>query len=85
MNEEKLVTEQQLPRLATVENAAKIFAEAGQTQDAIRQCIFKSADHINSRGMKISGNGLAATGAIIRRGRRVLIDIDRYGAWLAGR
>lgn len=73
-----------LPRLATVENAAKAFADAGQTPLAIRANIFKSEDRFNSRGEAIRGNGLAATGAVIRRGRRVLVDLDRYGAWLAG-
>jgi hypothetical protein len=27
-------------------------------------------------------NGLAESGAILRRGRRVYIDVDRYFAWL---
>ena len=52
---------------------------------AIRANIFKAADRFNSRGEKINGNGLAAAGAIVRRGRKVLLDLDRYGAWLAGR
>lgn len=73
-----------LPNLATVENAAKHFANAGQTPGAIRCNVFKAEDRLNSRGEKIPGNGLAAYGAIIRRGRRVLIDLNRYGAWLAG-
>ena len=73
-----------LPNLATVEVTAKAFANAGQTLSAIRANIFKSEDRQNSRGEKIAGNGLAAAGAIIRRGRKVLIDLDRYGAWLAG-
>lgn len=73
-----------LPNLATIEIAAKHFANAGQTPGAIRCNIFKADDRLNSRGEKIPGNGLAAHGAIIRRGRRVLIDLDRYGAWLAG-
>ena len=73
-----------LPRLATVEKASEAFAEAGETPAAIRANIFKAADRFNSRGEKISGNGLAATGAIIRRGRKVLIDIDKYSAWLSG-
>lgn len=30
-------------------------------------------------------NGLAASGAIIRRGRRILIDEDRYYAWMRER
>ena len=73
-----------LPNLATVENAARHFANAGQTPGAIRCNIFKAEDRLNSRGEKIPGNGLAAHGAIIRRGRRVLVDLNRYGAWLAG-
>lgn len=73
-----------LPRLATIERAAEIFADAGETPSAIRANVFKADDRYNSRGEKIAGNGLAATGAIIRRGRKVLIDIDRYGAWLSG-
>ena len=79
-----MTAETSLPRLATVENAAKVFADAGQTPLAIRANIFKADDRLNSRGEKIKGNGLAATGAIIRRGRRVLVDLDRYGSWLAG-
>jgi len=74
-----------LPRLATVEKAAEVFADAGETTAAIRGNIFKSADRLNSRGEKINGNGLAAAGAIVRRGRKVLIDLDAYGKWLAGR
>ena len=73
-----------IPNLATVENAAKFFVNAGQTPGAIRCNVFKSNDRINSRGEKILGNGLADYNAIIRRGRRVLIDLDRYGAWLSG-
>ena len=72
------------PNLATVENAAKHFANAGQTPGAIRCNIFKADSRLNSRGETILGNGLADHGAIIRRGRRVLIDLDRYGSWLAG-
>jgi hypothetical protein len=62
-----------LPRLATVANTAKVFAEAGQTQWAIRA-------HIRAQDQ----NGLAASGAIHRRGRQVLIDLHRYAAWLKG-
>jgi hypothetical protein len=83
MQEEKAATNT-LPKLATVENAAKAFPSAGLTPAAIRSQIFKADDRLNSRGEKIAGNGLAAYGAIIRRGRKVLIDLDRYGAWLAG-
>jgi hypothetical protein len=74
-----------LPRLATVEKTAEKYSDAGETPAAIRANIFKATDRINSRGEKIPGNGLAAAGAIVRRGRKVLIDLDKYGAWLAGR
>ncbi len=83
MNEQ--IATQALPRLATVCKAAEVFANAGETKAAIRANIFKASDRFNSRGEKIPGNGLAAAGAIVRRGRKVLIDLDRYGAWLAGR
>ena len=45
----------------------------------------QAQDRLNSRGDRIAGNGLAAHGAIVRRGRKVLIDVHRYGNWLAGR
>ena len=73
-----------LPRLATIPKVVEAFPEACLTSAAIRMQVFKADDRLNSRGDKIKGNGLAQSGAIIRRGRKVLIDIDRYGAWLAG-
>jgi len=82
MNAEEMAT---LPRLATIEVTAQVFSNAGETPAAIRANIFKAAERFNSRGEKIPGNGLDRYGAVIRRGRKVLIDLDRYGAWLAGR
>ena len=71
--------------VVTVDVLASIFSEAGKTPSAIRADIFKAEDRLNSRGERISGNGLAVHGAVIRRGRKVLIDVHRYGNWLAGR
>ena len=73
------------PWLATVEVAATVYADAGKTASAIRADIFKAEDRLNSRGERIAGNGLAAHGAVIRRGRKVLLDVHRYGHWLAGK
>ena len=73
------------PWLATVPVLASVYSDAGKTPGAIRMDIFKADDRLNSRGEKIEGNGLAAYGAIVRRGRKVLIDVHRYGNWLAGR
>lgn len=70
--------------LVTVDVAASIYADAGKTPSAIRADIFKADDRLNSRGDKIAGNGLASHGAVVRRGRKVLIDVHRYGNWLAG-
>ncbi len=71
--------------LATVPVIASIYADAGVTPGAVRMDIFKAADRKNSRGEIIKGNGLAEHDAIVRRGRKVLIDVHRYGNWLAGR
>ena len=71
--------------IVTVDVLASIYVDAGKTPSAIRADIFKADDRLNSRGERIAGNGLAAHGAVIRRGRKVLLDVHRYGNWLAGR
>jgi hypothetical protein len=50
---------------------------------SLRDLIFKSSDRINSRGERIPGNGLEASGAIVRIGRRVLIDEQGFFRWIA--
>jgi len=72
-----------LPRLSTVKNLPSQFPLASLTPAAIQGHIFKAKDRFDSRGRRIPGNGLAATGAIIRRGRKVLVDVDKYAAWLS--
>ena len=83
MSESQAITAT-LPKLATVKTLPSCFPLLGLTAAAIHGQIFKSSDRFDSKGRKIPGNGLGATGAIIRRGRKVLIDVDRYGAWLSG-
>ena len=73
-----------LPKLATVKNLPSCFPLVGLTPAAIHGHIFKSQDRFDSKGRKIAGNGLGASGAIIRRGRKVLIDVDKYASWLSG-
>jgi len=80
----QLVAAHNLPKLATVKNLPSCFPLLGLTIAGIHGEIFKSQDRFDSKGRKIPGNGLAATGAIIRRGRKVLIDVDKYAAWLSG-
>jgi hypothetical protein len=73
----------ELPKLSTVKNLPSFFPAAGLTTPAVLGHIFKSQDRFDSKGRKIPGNGLAATGAIIRRGRKVLIDVNKYAGWLS--
>lgn len=79
------VSERSPAWIVTVDVLASIYADARKTPSAIRADIFKAEDRFNSRGERIPGNGLAAHRAVIRRGRKVLIDVHRYGNWLSGR
>jgi hypothetical protein len=53
------------------------------TQPALRNLILNAEDRFNSRGERIPGNGLLAAGAIVRLGRRVYIDEEKFFRWLA--
>lgn len=52
------------------------------TSPALRNLIFKADSRKSSNG-EIPGNGLSQAGAIIRLGRRVLLDETRFLAWVA--
>ena len=52
------------------------FSEA-----ALRNLIFKADPRHSTRG-EIPGNGLIEAGAIIRIGRKVLLDEERFFAWM---
>lgn len=51
------------------------------TESALRNLIFKAEPRHSSKGI-IPGNGLIEAGAIIRRGRKVLLHEPRFFAWL---
>lgn len=68
-------------RLATVRQTTQAYAGLF-TEQGIRDLIFKAEDRFNFRGDRIKGNGLADHGAIVRLGRRVLIDLDGFESWL---
>ncbi|MSQ55590.1 MAG: hypothetical protein EXR31_09500 [Betaproteobacteria bacterium] len=53
------------------------------TKPALRNLILNAEDRISSRGERIPGNGLAEAGAIVRIGRRVLIDEEAFFRWIA--
>ena len=53
------------------------------TKPSLRNLILYAEDRQNSRGERIPGNGLAEAGAIVRVGRRVLIDEAAFFIWIA--
>lgn len=52
------------------------------TESSMRHLIFNSRSRYSASGEKIQGNGLVESGAIIRIGRRVLIDAAKFREWM---
>lgn len=50
------------------------------SESSVRHLIYGSEDRVASNGDVIKGNGLGP--AIIRIGRRVLIDLDEFDRWI---
>lgn len=65
--------------LYTVEQFAQ--AEPAFTAAALRNLIFKAEPRHSSKG-EIPGNGLIECGAIVRRGRKVMIHRERFLDWV---
>lgn len=70
------------PSLLTV----KAFCEkhSAFSEGGMRYLIFQSQDRHEANGKIVSGNGLDQAGAIVRVGRRVLIDEQAFFRWVAG-
>lgn len=66
-------------RLATIAQAAEQYPFS---RAALRDLKFRAFDRTNSRGEIIRGNGSGAAGVWIQVGRKVLIDLDRFDAWI---
>ncbi len=47
-----------------------------------RHLIFNSEPRIASNGDTIPGNGLKESGAILRIGKKILIDLDSFDQWI---
>jgi hypothetical protein len=73
-NQVQVSTLPPLRRLLTVRQLAERYS--CWTEPAIRDLILHSRDRLNSRGEKVSGNGLDE--AIVRVGRKVLIDEPKF-------
>ena len=53
------------------------------TPSSLRNLIFKADERQSTNGL-IAGNGLIECGAIIRLGRKILINEDRFFQWIEG-
>ena len=67
-------------RFATIKQAA--IAHPAFTEAAFRDIRFKAFDRKNSRGEVIKGNGTGEFGCWIEVGGKVLLDLERFDAWL---
>jgi hypothetical protein len=52
------------------------------SEPSLRWLIFNSTERKTSRGDRIPGNGLTESGVVLRVGRKVLIDENRFFEWL---
>lgn len=67
-----------LPVLLGVENFS--MRHPAWTVSSLRNLVWRANDRLNSKGIKIPGNGLAP--AIVRIGRKLLIDEKKFFAWI---
>jgi hypothetical protein len=67
------------PNLMTVRVACQRYKDAFPNERVLRNLIFKARDRYSSGGV-IKGNGLDV--AIIRVGRKILIDEDKLIGWI---
>lgn len=68
--------------LFTVEQFSK--TQPAFTQSSLRNIIYMANPRKSTQGV-IQGNGLLECGAIIRVGRKVLIDGEKFIGWVKGR
>lgn len=67
-------------RVATIKQAAQL--RPAFTEAAFRDIRFKAFDRKNSRGEVIKGNGSGEFGCWIELGGKVLLDLERFDAWI---
>jgi len=68
-------------RIVSVDGAVKTSGYP-LSKSAWRHLIFKAMPRFNSKGEMMPTNGLVECGAIIKLGRKVLIDLDRFDLWM---
>jgi len=68
------------PRRARVRDVPNRPGYEWVTESFLRHAIFEAKDRVGAGDTRMPGNGLS--GAIIRIGRRVLLDLDAFDAWV---
>lgn len=69
-------------RLATVKELPTMAGYRWLSEIALRHLIFKALPRKNSKDEAIATNGLYEAGAIIKIGRKILIDLDQFDLWV---
>jgi hypothetical protein len=70
------------PRLVSVKKLCQMPEYEWLSVAAMRHIIFQSESRFASNGEIIKGNGLKESGALIRFGRKILIDLNRFDKWI---
>jgi|TARA_B100000315_G_scaffold250438_1_gene283262 hypothetical protein len=73
---------QETRRVYSVKQIPSLPGYTWLSASSLRHIIFNSKNRMRSGGESIPGNGLAEERAIIRVGRKVLIDLDAFDRWL---
>jgi hypothetical protein len=69
-------------RIVTVKQVPLTMGYEWLTEQALRHLIFKAEPRKNSKGQAVPTNGLFESGAIIKIGAKILIDLDRFDLWV---
>lgn len=67
------------PTYLTIKQAVQAYPAVFPTESALRNLIFKADDRPHSKGV-MEGNGLSV--ALIRVGRKILLDEAKLLAWI---
>ncbi len=83
MPTQQAIAEQPSQRtLFTVKEFVRLPEFDFMTESSVRHMIFNSRSHYSSGGEEVKGNGLSESGAIVRIGRKVLINAQKFREWM---
>lgn len=80
--EQKLAPVPQARTLFTVDEFVELPEFDYLTSGALRHLIFNGKPRYSASGEVIPGNGLIEAGAVVRIGRKILIDAAKFREWV---